>query len=122
MCRQLALAGFSCLGMSCTAPRPALVVTNPDPSVKIPAIEKAVREKNRSVVPQLIKDLESDDPAVRFYANHALQKLTGENFGFRYFGSDHEREAAAEKWRQWLAGRPAEGKGERLATQPIADP
>jgi hypothetical protein len=90
--------------------------------VKIPAIEKAVREKNMSTLPQLVKDLSNDDSAVRFYANHALEQLTGEDFGFRYFGPDYEREAAAEKWRFWLASHLAEHKGESAATQPVAAP
>ena len=87
---------------SCTAPRPPLVVTDPDPSVKIPAIEKAVRLKDRGALPQLVKDLDSDDPAVRFYANHALEQLTGQNFGYRYFDDESRREPASQKWRQWL--------------------
>ena len=78
------------------------MVTDPDPSVKIPAIEKAVRTKDRGAVPQLVKDLDSDDPAVRFYANHALEQLTGEKFGYRYFDDESRREPAAQKWRQWL--------------------
>jgi hypothetical protein len=80
-------------------------VTNPDPSVKIPAIQNAVREKDQRVVPQLIKDLDSDDPAVRLYANHALETLTGQNFGYRYFADDAERAVAVKRWQQWLAAR-----------------
>jgi hypothetical protein len=95
---------------SCTAPRPPLVVTDPDPSVKIPAIEKAVREKDMAALPQLVKDLDNDDAAVRFYANHALEQLSGMNFGYRFFDDTEQREPAARKWRQWLsepsAGHP----------------
>jgi hypothetical protein len=96
---------------SCTASRGPLVVTSPDPAVKIPAIEKAVRERDQSAVPQLVKDLDSDDAAVRLYANHALQALTGQDFGFKYFDDDDQREAAAERWRQWLKERQARGGG-----------
>lgn len=104
---------------SCTAPRPALVVTDPDPSVKIPAIEKAVREKDQKAVPQLVKDLDSDDPAVRFYANHALEMLTGQNFGYRYFDDESLREPAAQKWRQWLGDpSPVQGKVVPASTGP----
>lgn len=94
---------------ACQAPRPQLVVTDPDPAVKIPAIQKAVRQRDTSAIPQLIKDLGSDDAAVRMYANHALEELTGQRFGYRYFAGDDEREAAAQKWRQWLAthGKPS---------------
>lgn len=100
---RCAVAGAIFVLASCTAPRPPLLVTDPDPSVKIPAIEKAVRENDQKAVPQLVKDLDSDDPAVRFYANHALEILTGRNFGYRYFDDDTLREPAAQKWRQWLA-------------------
>jgi hypothetical protein len=88
-----------------------LVVSDPDPSVKIPAIQKAVREKDRSVVPQLIKDLDSDDAAVRMYANHALQELTGQNFGFRYYDDDVEREPAVQRWKRWLSETQEAGRG-----------
>jgi hypothetical protein len=94
---------------SCTASRGPLVVTSPDPAVKIPAIQKAVRQRDQSAVPQLVKDLDSDDPAVRMYANHGLQQLTGQDFGYKYFDDDDQREAAAERWRQWLRERQARG-------------
>jgi len=96
---------------ACTAPRPPLVVTDPDPSVKIPAYKKAVRNKDKAAVRQLVKDLESDDPAVRLYAIHALQELTGETFGYRYFDSDERRKPAVRKWQQWVeAGEQAAGE------------
>src|SRR4051812_21493700 len=45
-------------------PRPKQVVTNPDPAGKVPAIEHAVARRDLTVVPQLVKDLDDDDPAV----------------------------------------------------------
>jgi hypothetical protein len=87
----------------CTAPRPPLVVTNPDPSVKIPAFKKAVREKDRAAVRQLVADLDNDDPAVRLYAIDALRRMTGETFGYHYYQSDEQRGPAVEQWRRWLA-------------------
>lgn len=88
---------------ACTQPHGPLVVTDPDPGIKIPAMQKAVREKDLSVVPQLIKDLESDDPAVRMYANHALESLTGQRFGYRYFADEDGRAVAIKQWKDWLA-------------------
>ena len=108
--RAVTLAiGIAAPAIGCSSGFGPRTLSSPDPSSKIPAMKSAVDQNDKTSVPALVKDLDSDDPAVRFYANHALQELTGENFGFRYFGSDHEREAAAEKWRQWLAGcaRPA---------------
>ena len=89
----------------CTAPRPPLVVTDPDPSVKIPAFKKAVRTKDRGAVRQLVKDLESDDPAVRFYAIGALERMTGQQFGYRYYDGETGRAAAVGRWHDWLSGR-----------------
>jgi hypothetical protein len=97
------LCTLALMAASCAAPRPPLVVSDPDPSVKIPAIQKAVREKDQSAVPQLIKDLDSDDAAVRMYANHALEELTGQNFGFRYYDDDAQREPAVQRWKRWLS-------------------
>jgi len=79
------------------------VVTDSDPSVKIPAIEKAVREHDTTVVPQLIKDLDNDDAAVRLYAIHALRALTGEQFGYTAYLDENARTPAIARWNQWLA-------------------
>jgi hypothetical protein len=100
-----------------------LVVTDPDPSVKIPAIQKAVRENNRAILPQLVKELDNDDPAVRMYANHALEQLTGEKFGYQYFAGEDQREAAARKWRLWLSDpSAAQGRGNSAVTHVGSEP
>ena len=95
-----------------TAPRPPLVVTNPDPSVKIPAIKLSVQKRDMSAVKQLVKDLQSDDPAVRFYAIEGLRKLTGEDFAYRYYDDEDARRPAVERWKAWLAGWES-GSGEK---------
>ena len=89
----------------CTAPRGPLVVTDPDPSVKIPAIKKAVRKKDRNAVKQLVTDLDSDDPAVRFYAINGLHKITGLRLGYDYYADEEERQAAVRRWQEWLDGQ-----------------
>lgn len=86
------------------APRPKPVLTDPDPSLKIPAIKLSVQNKDTSAAAQLVKDLNSDDPAVRFYAIEGLRKLTGEDFGYRYYDDTDAREPAIERWKAWLAG------------------
>jgi hypothetical protein len=78
-------------------------VANPDLEAKIPAIEDAVRKQDRSVIPQLVTDLESSDPALRFYAIHGLRGLTGRTLGYRYYDSDDDRHAAVLRWKQWLS-------------------
>jgi hypothetical protein len=78
-------------------------VQNPDLEAKVPAIEDAARTHDRSAIPQLVRDLESDDPAVRFYAIRGLRALTGESFGYRYYDSDDDRCPAVARWKQWLS-------------------
>jgi len=85
-------------------------VADPDPAVKIPAIKQAVRGGNRAVIPQLVKDLGSDDPAVRFYASDALHAFTGNTFGYRYFDDEAQRKPAIEQWQKWLSQQPKRSK------------
>lgn len=103
--RIFALAGpLWALGgvCGCRAPQPPLEVSHPDPSIKIPAIKKAVREQDHDAVAQLVKDLDSDDPAVRFFSIKALHRLVGQNFGYHYYQDEEARKPAVERWRQWL--------------------
>ena len=100
------------LGGCFPAPRGPRIVSDPDPSNKIPAIKASVQRKDMSAVTQLVKDLDSDDPAVRFYAIEGLYRLTGQTFDYRYYDDEAGREPAVEKWKAWLAGWSA-GAGER---------
>lgn len=80
-------------------------VVNEDPAVKIPQIRKAVDAGDRSVEPQLVKDLDSNDAAVRFYAIEALARLNGgEKFDYDWTLDDrHARKPAIDKWQAHLA-------------------
>ncbi len=100
----------------CGGPAPLQLVSNPDPSGKIPAIKTAVRQRDTSAARQLVKDLDSDDDAVRFYAIGGLRRLTGETFGYRYYDDEDARAPALHRWRQWLEdthpkGAPPENRG-----------
>ena len=85
-------------------------VYNPDPAVKIPAIVQATHSRDMSVIPEMVKSLDSDDPAIRFYANRALRDLTGQDFGYQYFGDEVGRRAATRRWKNWLAANGAVAK------------
>jgi hypothetical protein len=106
----LLLSAALCVACSVRAPRN---IADSDPSSKIPAIVAKVGEKDLSAVKQLVADLESDDPAVRFYAIGGLQRLTGETLGYQYFVDDEQRADAVGRWKAWLdgwtAGREAAG-------------
>ena len=59
--------------------------------------------KDRAAARQFVADLESDDPAVRFYAISALEHMTGQRFGYRYYDDEEQRRPAVDRWKQWLA-------------------
>ena len=111
------LAGVVAFGViaGCTAPRGPLVVTDPDPSVKIPAIKNAARKHDRGAVRQLVADLDSDDPAVRFYAIGGLERITGQRFDYDYYADEVQRKPAVQRWRQWLAESEGRGSGQAEA-------
>jgi nicotinamide mononucleotide adenylyltransferase len=107
LCTAAALCG--CSGY--TGPRS---VVNPDPAVKIPQIRKAVEAGDRSVIPQLIQDLDSNDAAVRFYAIEALQRLTDEDFEYDWTAVDrHVRAPAIRRWQKYLQDNPVTAKDGR---------
>jgi hypothetical protein len=92
---------------ACTAPKEPASVAHDDPSVKIRGMKKAARERDVAVVRQLVKDLDSDDPAVRFYAIRSLGDLTGEDFGYRYYHDEVQRRESLGRWQEWLNERAA---------------
>jgi hypothetical protein len=75
-------------------------ITSDDPAVKVPLIRDAVDRNDRSILPQLVKDLNSEDPAIRFYAVDGLRRLTGEHFGYDWRGEEDDRKKSVEQWNQ----------------------
>jgi hypothetical protein len=90
------------LALTCGCLPHARKVSDPDPADKIPAIAKAVQEHDASVAPQLIADLDNDDPAIRFYAIGGLRSLTGQDLGYHYYEDCDARKPAVQRWRAWL--------------------
>jgi len=111
------LALFALVG--CFSREP-IDIKSQDPAAKIPAIKQAVEAKDLSAARQLVKDLDSDDPAVRFYAIGGLQRLTGESFGYVYYDDDDARKSAVKRWQMWLASQ--ESGGDAATTQSVAGP
>jgi hypothetical protein len=96
--------------------REPISITSRDPAAKIPAIKKAVNARDSQTAQHLVKSLESDDPAVRFYAIRGLQDLTGETFGYVWYADDRDRRDALDKWRHWIDENGARnGAGGTLA-------
>jgi HEAT repeat protein len=90
----------------CFSPEPPSLTSN-DPDRLIPAMKQAADTGDRSAIPYLVKQLDSDDPAVRLYAIDSLKRLTGETRGYRYYDDTVERRPAVARWQQWLATQPS---------------
>lgn len=86
----------------CHEPTGPRTIANPDSTVKIQAIKRAAEEKDRAQTAEMVASLESDDPAVRLYAIQGLQRLCGQDFGYRFYAEPEQRRPAVEKWKQWL--------------------
>src|SRR5882672_4351869 len=71
-----------------------------DVNERILAIKQAGEQKDRAAVPLLVDRLEDEDDAVRLFAIVALEKITGERFGYDYGQSAVLRTEAVEKWRR----------------------
>jgi hypothetical protein len=81
-----------------------------DPTVRVQAIVRAGRQEDSRAYVYLIDALSDPQPAVRFYASIALEKMTGLTMDYRYYDPWPRRQDAVERWRRWLASRggPAE--------------
>jgi hypothetical protein len=105
-----------CVLPGCSSPeKPSL--TSEDPSLKIPAIRESAKSHNEKAVRQLVKDLDSDDPAVRLYAIHGLKEITGTTLDYRYYDDAIERQPALKRWQAWLRDHEGTNPGQS-STQP----
>ncbi len=77
-----------------------------NPASKLYAIRQAGGQHDKTRIPQLIEQLNSDDPAVRMYAIIALEKLTGDRLQYDPYAPAHQRDAAVRRWvAAYQAGR-----------------
>src|SRR5437762_634143 len=100
-CRALMLC-VATLSAGCFG-REAPSLKSNDPSLKIPAIKLAVERHDLAATAYLVKSLDSDDPAIRFYSIQGLQRLTGQTLGYRYYDDELDRREALSRWKTWLA-------------------
>lgn len=75
---------------------------------RILAIREAGERRDRQAVPLLVDRLEDEDAAVRFYTILALERITGERFGYRYENAATKNRAAVERWRKFALADPPE--------------
>jgi hypothetical protein len=110
------VAGGVLFANGCVGGRPRPFIGSTDPAAKIPGIKQAAQSADRTKLAQLVAELASDDPAVRLYAIEALDRMTGQRFGFVYYADDEHRRPAIEQWQAWLARQG----GSNSATQPAS--
>lgn len=73
-----------------------------NPAATMYAIEHAARQGDRSAVRKIVEQLDSDDPGVRWMAIGALDRLTGERFGYDPGMNRIERQPAIRRWVVWV--------------------
>src|SRR4051794_31681333 len=98
------LSAAACVAGGGCIPHESQSIGAIDPSSSIPAIQDAARKKDPAAIPALVKQLESDDSAVRFYAIKALRDITGQTFDYHYFDDADQRKPALLRWQAWAAG------------------
>ena len=69
-----------------------------NPGAKLYAIRQAGHTADRTAIPHLIEQLDSDDMAVRMYAIGALERITGTRRGYVYYESPAKRQPAVDPW------------------------
>lgn len=79
---------------------------SPEPAARNAAIVAAARSGDRRAVPDLVRMLDSDDPATRLLAIRTLERLTGQTFGYDHAAESRDREPAVRRWREFAAGGP----------------
>jgi hypothetical protein len=101
---------LACLFMAGCLPSGDPALSHDDPAVKIPAIKRAAVEGRHESLGHLIRDLDSDDPAVRVYAIAALERIAGERFEYQPYHDEEQRKPAIQRWREWLSRRQADAQ------------
>lgn len=86
--------------MGCASPPATL--DSPDPGGRMEAIRRAAEQQDRSAIPGLIRQLESDDALIRLSASRTLERLTGQTMGYRHSDPEWRRRQAVDAWVQWM--------------------
>ena len=88
----------------CSADLPASFDA-PDAGSRIRAVVAGSVSPGEADLRGMVRALGSDDPALRTLAIAALERTTGERFGYDPWAASADRRAAVGRWRQWLASR-----------------
>jgi len=75
---------------------------SPDNALRIDASVHAAESGDVKAVPDLVRLLDSDDPATRLVAVRSLEKITGTTLGYDHAGNASDREAGVQRWQGWI--------------------
>ena len=75
--------------------------SNPAPGARVYAIEDAIKFNRREQIPEIVECLCSDDDLLRFLAIGGLQRMTGQDLGYKFDDQEPLRLVAYRRWRQW---------------------
>jgi HEAT repeat protein len=73
---------------------------SPEPAARNAAIVRAADQGDRSAIPDLVRMLDSDDPATRLLAIRTLERLEGTTLGYDHAASIPDRDQAIARWVQ----------------------
>lgn len=96
---MLLTAGVAFLA-GCSRPTPT-GFDSAAPEGRLNAIVDAAARRDRSAIPDLIRQLASDDAAVRMIAIRALERITGQTLGYHHAEPPWKRDDAIDRWVQW---------------------
>jgi len=91
----------------CSGPGLQAGFGSPDPASELHAIAPAVAKNDPAALPDLIRLLESDDPAVRMLSYRALERLTGQTLGYEFSAPLPARQEAIARWQTWMQEQAA---------------
>jgi hypothetical protein len=89
-------------GLACNSSGPRAELSSPSPIARARATVALGERRDPTAVHKLVDLLEDPDQAVRMYAILTLRRMTGDDFGYRYFDREAERQPAVERWRAAL--------------------
>lgn len=73
-----------------------------NPLDRAQAAVRVAEQGDVGAVHRLVDLLEDPSDGVRMYAILALERLTGETYGYQYYANESQRAAAVERWRAAL--------------------
>ena len=103
------LAGVPACGLRWPKDLPT-ALQDENPSIRAEACRRAGEGKDGSVVPLLVERLDDSAGDVRFFAIGALERITGQTLGYRYYDEAQTRSQATWRWRDWLRANTASAK------------